>query len=75
MREALQEAGATLPLMVSATIEPTGTMLAGQGVEALWVSLEHLAPCSIGLNCATGPEFMTDHLRSLAALTTAFVSV
>jgi len=75
VREALQEAGATLPLMVSATIEPTGTMLAGQGVEALWVSLEHLAPCSIGLNCATGPEFMTDHLRSLAALTTAFVSV
>ena len=39
------------------------------------VSLEHLAPCSIGLNCATGPEFMTDHLRSLAALATASVSV
>src|SRR4029453_2127705 len=63
-----QEAGATLPLMVSATIEPTGTMLAGQGVEALWVSLEHLAPCSIGLNCAPGPEFMTAHLPRLPAL-------
>ena len=75
VREALQEAGVSLPLMVSATIEPTGTMLAGQGVEALTVSLEHLAPFSLGLNCSTGPEFMTDHLRSLSALTTAFTSV
>ncbi len=75
VREAMREAGADLPLMVSATIEPTGTMLAGQGVEALYVSLQHLGLFAIGLNCATGPEFMTDHLRSLAALATSFVSV
>jgi 5-methyltetrahydrofolate--homocysteine methyltransferase len=75
VREAMQEAGVALPLMVSATIEPMGTMLAGQGVEALAVSLEHLDLFSVGLNCATGPEFMTDHLRSLAALATGFVSV
>jgi len=75
VREAMQEAGVTLPLMVSATIEPMGAMLAGQGVEALAVSLEHLEPFSLGLNCATGPEFMTDHLRSLAALAPGFVSV
>jgi 5-methyltetrahydrofolate--homocysteine methyltransferase len=75
VREALDEAGVTVPLMISATIEPTGTMLAGQAVDALTVSLEHLAPFSLGLNCATGPEFMTDHLRTLSALTTAFVSV
>jgi 5-methyltetrahydrofolate--homocysteine methyltransferase len=75
LREAMAEAGVTLPLMVSATIEPMGTMLAGQGVEALAVSLEHLELFSIGLNCATGPEFMTDHLRSLAALAPGFVSV
>jgi 5-methyltetrahydrofolate--homocysteine methyltransferase len=75
LREAMQDAGVTLPLMVSATIEPMGTMLAGQGVEALAASLEHLDVFSIGLNCATGPEFMTDHLRSLAALTPGFVSV
>jgi 5-methyltetrahydrofolate--homocysteine methyltransferase len=73
--EAMQEAGVELPLMISATIEPTGTMLAGQAVDALAVSLEHLRPFSLGLNCATGPEFMTDHLRSLSALATAFVSV
>ena len=75
VRDAMQAAGVTRPLMVSGTIEPTGTMLAGQAVEALWTSLEHLDLFSIGLNCSTGPEFMTDHLRSLAALATAFVSV
>jgi 5-methyltetrahydrofolate--homocysteine methyltransferase len=75
VREAMREAGVTLPLMISATIEPTGTMLAGQGVDALTVSLEHLEPFSVGLNCSTGPEFMTDHLRSLSALATAFTSV
>jgi 5-methyltetrahydrofolate--homocysteine methyltransferase len=75
VRKAMREAGVELPLMVSGTIEPTGTMLAGQGVEALYVALEHLDLLSIGINCSTGPEFMTDHLRSLAALATRFVSV
>src|SRR5256886_8725025 len=50
-------------------------MLAGQGVEALYVALEHLDLFAIGLNCATGPEFMTDHLRTLSAMATRFVSV
>src|SRR3990170_8864614 len=67
IRRAMAEQGVDLPLMVSGTIEPMGSMLAGQGVEALYASLEHLSLFSIGLNCATGPEFMTDHLRSLSA--------
>src|SRR4030095_6769672 len=75
VRAAMREAGVELPLMISGTIEPMGTMLAGQGVEALYVALEHLDLFSIGLNCATGPEFMTDHLRSLAAMSTRYVSV
>ncbi|MEK7838646.1 MAG: homocysteine S-methyltransferase family protein, partial [candidate division NC10 bacterium] len=74
IRRAMAEQGVDLPLMVSGTIEPTGSMLAGQGVEALYASLEHLRLFSIGLNCATGPEFMTDHLRSLSALATCLVS-
>jgi 5-methyltetrahydrofolate--homocysteine methyltransferase len=57
-----------LPIAVSGTIEPMGTMLAGQSVEALVASLEHLDLLYLGLNCATGPEFMTDHLRGLSAL-------
>lgn len=60
------EKGVRIPVGVSATIEPMGTMLAGQGVEALIASLEHFDLFYLGLNCATGPEFMTDHLRTLA---------
>src|SRR6266536_2835690 len=75
VRRAMTEAGQQLPLMVSGTIEPMGTMLAGQGVDALYASLEHLDLFSIGLNCATGPEFMTDHLRSLGEIATCFVTV
>ena len=75
VKRAMAEAGRTLPLMVSGTIEPMGTMLAGQGVDALYTSLEHLDLFSVGLNCATGPEFMTDHLRSLGEIATCFVTV
>ncbi|HEY8209371.1 MAG TPA: methionine synthase, partial [Myxococcaceae bacterium] len=57
-----------VPVAVSGTIEPMGTMLAGQSVEALCASMEHVDLLYLGLNCATGPEFMTDHLRSLAAM-------
>jgi 5-methyltetrahydrofolate--homocysteine methyltransferase len=60
--------------MISATIEAMGTMLAGQGIEALWASLDHVELLSLGLNCATGPEFMTDHIRTLQSLTNRYVS-
>src|ERR1700730_8616979 len=69
-----RELGQPVPLMISATIEAMGTMLAGQGIEALWASLDHAELISLGLNCATGPEFMTDHLRTLQSLTSRFVS-
>jgi 5-methyltetrahydrofolate--homocysteine methyltransferase len=69
-----RDLGQPIPLMISATIEAMGTMLAGQGIEALWASLDHAEVISLGLNCATGPEFMTDHLRTLQSLTSRFVS-
>jgi 5-methyltetrahydrofolate--homocysteine methyltransferase len=79
IRLAFEESGQRVPLMISGTIEPTGTMLAGQGVEALYTSLahleDHLGLISIGLNCATGPEFMTDHLRTLSELACCHISV
>ena len=68
IERATAELGFTVPIAVSGTIEPMGTMLAGQGVEALFASLAHHDLLYLGLNCATGPEFMTDHIRSLAAL-------
>ena len=69
-----REIGTPIPLIVSVTIEPMGTMLAGQTVEAMWASLRHAHPLAFGMNCATGPEFMTDHIRTLSALTGEFVS-
>lgn len=67
-RQAMQATGRTVPVMLSGTIEAMGTMLGGQSIEAFYTSVAHFQPLSIGLNCATGPQFMTDHLRSLAAL-------
>jgi 5-methyltetrahydrofolate--homocysteine methyltransferase len=69
-----REIGHKIPVMISATIEAMGTMLAGQDVEALWASLDHLDLLSLGLNCATGPEFMTDHIRTLGSLTSRNIS-
>ena len=69
-----RELGQPIPVMISVTIEPMGTMLAGQSIEALWASLDHAELLSLGLNCATGPEFMTDHIRTLQSLTSRFVS-
>lgn len=74
IQRALQDSGKELPIMISGTIEPMGTTLAGQNIESFYISLEHLKPISIGLNCATGPEFMRDHLRTLATIANAAVS-
>jgi 5-methyltetrahydrofolate--homocysteine methyltransferase len=63
-----------IPLMVSATIERWGTMLAGQAVDAFYVSISHMDLVSIGLNCATGPELMTDSLRTLAQMASTRIS-
>jgi 5-methyltetrahydrofolate--homocysteine methyltransferase len=74
IEKAQEEVGFRVPLMLSATIEPMGTMLAGQGVDAFYASIEHANPLSVGLNCGTGPEFMTDHVRTLAGMSRSFVS-
>jgi 5-methyltetrahydrofolate--homocysteine methyltransferase len=69
-----EETGFDIPVMVSGTIEPMGTMLAGQTADALWVSIAHRPLLAIGLNCATGPEFMTDHIRTLHEMASARIS-
>ena len=74
MNRAFNETNKKLPIMISATIEPMGTTLAGQTIESFYISIEHIQPVSIGLNCATGPEFMTDHIRSLSELSTGYIS-
>lgn len=74
VKRAFQETGIEVPIMISGTIEPMGTTLAGQNIESFYISLEYLNPISVGLNCATGPEFMRDHLRSLSELANCSVS-
>ncbi|WP_225845717.1 methionine synthase [Streptomyces sp. HPF1205] len=65
-RRALDAAGADLPLICSVTVETTGTMLLGSEIGAALTALEPLGIDMIGLNCATGPEAYSEHLRYLA---------
>ena len=74
IQNAFEKTGKTLPLFISGTIEPMGTTLAGQSIESFYISVEHMNPVAVGLNCATGPEFMQDHIRSLAGLAGTAVS-
>ncbi len=69
-----KELGYQIPTIVSGTIEQMGTMLAGQPADAFYVSIAHADLLAVGLNCATGPEFMTDHIRSIHELSTTRVS-
>ena len=62
------DAGRVLPIVLSVSIESMGTMLAGQSIEAAYVSVAHRDLLAMGMNCATGPDFMTDHLRTLAQI-------
>lgn len=55
-----------LPILVNVTVETTGTMLLGSEIGAAIVALEALGVDSIGLNCATGPGEMSEHLRQIA---------
>ena len=68
IRRAFEKTGHVLPIAISMTVEPSGTLLAGQTVEAVLASIEHWPLLYVGLNCATGPSAMADHLRSLAAM-------
>jgi 5-methyltetrahydrofolate--homocysteine methyltransferase len=65
-RRAFAAAGFKLPLFVQVTVETTGTMLLGSEIGAALTSLEPLDIDLIGLNCATGPNEMSEHLRYLS---------
>ncbi|MGW2211454.1 methionine synthase [Streptomyces sp. NPDC001781] len=65
-RRGLDALGIDLPVIVSVTVETTGTMLLGSEIGAALTALEPLGIDMIGLNCATGPAEMSEHLRHLA---------
>ena len=64
---AFSRLGRRLPLMVSVTMETTGTMLVGSDIAAVVAILEPFPIDVLGLNCATGPEQMKEHIRYLSA--------
>jgi 5-methyltetrahydrofolate--homocysteine methyltransferase len=66
-RRAMAATGRTVPLQVQVTIELTGRMLPGTEIGAALTALDAMRPDVIGLNCATGPSEMSEHLRHLTA--------
>jgi 5-methyltetrahydrofolate--homocysteine methyltransferase len=74
IEEAIAKLGVAPAVAVSGTIETMGTLLSGQDIEAFYTSLAHRDLLWMGLNCATGPDFMTDHLRTLAGISKFYVA-
>jgi 5-methyltetrahydrofolate--homocysteine methyltransferase len=74
IEETFTEAGVRRPVVVSGTIETSGTMLGGQAADAFLASIEHAELLAVGLNCATGPDLMTDHLRTIHERSSVAVS-
>ncbi len=66
--ECFQRLGRRVPVVLSVSIEASGTMLGGQTPEALADSVAHWGLLGLGLNCALGPDLMVGHARTLAAL-------
>ena len=65
-RAAITESGRDVMLIAQVTVETTGTMLLGSEIGAALNALEPLGIDFIGLNCATGPAEMSEHLRYLS---------
>ncbi len=65
-RRAMAAAGRQVPVQLQVTIEQNGRMLVGSEIGAALVALDAVRPDVIGLNCATGPREMTEHLRHLS---------
>ena len=66
IEQAFSKTGQRRPLMVSVTMETTGTMLVGSDIAAVVAILEPFPIDVLGLNCATGPEQMKEHVRYLS---------
>lgn len=74
-RQVMRDRGLAIPIIAQVTVETTGTMLVGSEIGAALTTLEPLGIDAIGLNCATGPAEMSEHLRHLSRNTTLPVTV
>jgi 5-methyltetrahydrofolate--homocysteine methyltransferase len=74
-RRAMAATGRDVPLQVQVTIELTGRMLLGTEIGAALTALDAMAPDVIGINCATGPSEMGEHVRYLSNFSQRPISV
>jgi len=74
-KRAMKEAGVRRPLMAQVTVETTGTMLVGTDIAAATLIIEALDVDVLGLNCATGPQEMAEHLRYLSENWSGLISI
>lgn len=75
IREAFDETGTEVPVMISATFDKGGrTFVSGQTVEAFWSAVSHFPMLSVGMNCALGPDVMRPHIEELSKVASAGVS-
>ncbi|NLU84914.1 methionine synthase [Rhodococcus sp. HNM0569] len=74
-RRAMEDLGVRLPIITHVTVETTGTMLLGSEIGAALTAIEPLGIDLVGLNCATGPDEMSEHLRHLSKHSVLPVSV
>ncbi len=74
-KRARAEAGADTPIFVQVTVETTGTLLVGPDIAAAATVVHALDVPMLGLNCATGPQEMAEHVRWLAANWPGLLSV
>ena len=67
IEQVAEETGARPPVMISVTItDRSGRTLAGQTIEAFWITIAHARPFSVGLNCALGAAEMRPYLAELS---------
>ena len=64
-----------IPFAVQCTIENMGTTLGGQDIESFYLTIKHNDLLWIGMNCATGPKFMREHLRLLSQISSHPISI
>jgi 5-methyltetrahydrofolate--homocysteine methyltransferase len=74
-KAALREAGRDLPIFVQVTVETTGTLLVGPDIAAATTVVQALDVALMGLNCATGPQEMAEHVRYLSQNWPGYISV
>jgi 5-methyltetrahydrofolate--homocysteine methyltransferase len=74
-KRAIAEAGARVPIFVQVTVETTGTLLVGPDIAAAATVIHALDIPLIGLNCATGPQEMAEHVRYLSQNWPGLISV